>query len=134
MRNWHTNVVSYSTASLPGNNFEITVGSALVTKDFELTMDNVLANQVDNVIYQINKKSSETSIPDEVVKFKKLESTITPGLFEWRFEDGSTHDWIQVQPPTEVLAANTDYKDLRFAHTITVDYNSTEVKIEILDA
>lgn len=119
------NGVSDRTACLPGNKLDITVGTELVSKSFDLAMENVLASELDTIKIKAIKKDRQTQVTDEIV-FKKIGTV-------WAIESGSG-DWIEFQTPTELATNYNGYKNIVFPHTINVNQEEQEVKLTIENA
>ena len=119
-------VVKKGSASLPGNNFNLTVGDAMVSKDFDLTLENTSAAEFDNLQIKATKTTTDVSnnLVEEEVVFKKVNGN-------WGLENGNV-DWIAFADPTVTDAFHLDYKDLKFPHTITVNDAIDAVKIEVV--
>lgn len=111
-------------ASLPGNTFNITVGSVAVTKDFTLSMENALGTDIDVLKIKATKKSRTGNIED-VVFFSKNGNS-------WSVENGQDPGWIIFNDPIEAASGNIAYKDIKFPHRLTVNEQESEVKIEVV--
>lgn len=118
--------VNDRTAFIPSNKLDITVDSALVTKNYELVMDNVLTTDLTAFKVKATKKNNTNPPTFESVFFKKTD-------VNWALEDGSIADWITFQPPTETPGHHEEYTNIKFPHTINVKNTELEVKLEIVN-
>ena len=117
--------VNDRTAYLPGNELNITVGNDVITKVFDLTIENILATEINNFKLKATKKNRiDQSL--ESVFYKKV-------AVSWELESG-TPDWISFEQPIEIVGHHTDYINLKFPHTINVSDDQIEVKLEIVNA
>jgi hypothetical protein len=120
------NGVSDRTAYLPGNNFNITVGTEIATKSFDLTMENIVTVELTGFKIKATKMNNDTNHTIEEVFFKKTGNN-------WDFETPPSSDWIAFEMTEESVGNHPDYTNLKFPHTIKVNDNLVKVKLEIVN-
>lgn len=119
------NGVNDRTAYLPGNKVDIEVTDQLIERSYDLIMENVDAAIIDNLKVKATRKNrADNSL--ETIIYSKSGGT-------WGIESG-TPDWISFVAPVEVAVSNLAYKNVKFPHTILVNQDEQEVKIEIVNA
>jgi subtilisin family serine protease len=117
------NEIGSGTTYVPGNSLNITVGTEVVAKRFNLSMENVLTTDLDSLkIKATRKNSADGSL--ETVLYKKTGST-------WSIESG-TPDWITFENPTIATAVHPNYRNAVFPHTLKVNDDEKEIKLEIV--
>lgn len=104
----------------------ITVGQELVQKTFDLSLENILETYLATTKVKATKVNRADLSEVSVVFSKNLND-------EWEIEGGATPDWITFANPDEVASYHAGYKHIKFPHTITVNSNSEEIKIETLN-
>ena len=119
------NGVSDRTAYLPGNNLNLTVGTEFVTKSFDFTMENILTTGTTGFKIKATKMSNDTNHTIEEVLFKKTGNN-------WDFEIPPSSDWIAFGITEESVGNHPDYTNLKFRHTIKVNNDLVNVKLEIV--
>jgi hypothetical protein len=119
------NGVSDRTAYLPGNNLNLTVGTEVVTKSFDFTMENILTTGTTGFKIKATKMSNDTNHTIEEVLFKKTGNN-------WDFEIPPSSDWIAFGITEESVGNHPDYTNLKFRHTIKVNNDLVNVKLEIV--
>jgi Subtilase family len=117
------NGVSDRTAYIPGNQLNITVGSQIVAKSFDLTMENVPSADLTALKIRATKKNRQNGALDSVL-YKKTGNS-------WALESGAV-DWITFQTPTETDAVHANYKNAVFPHTLNVNDAEEEIKLQIV--
>jgi Subtilase family len=119
------NGVNDRTAYLPGNRVDIDVADVLVEKSYDLIMENAAIALFDTIKIRATKKSRiDNSL--ETILYSK-----TGGV--WSIESGNPA-WITFDTPEETTAPYAGYKNAKFPHTIKVNQDQQEVKIEIVNA
>lgn len=118
------NGVSNRTAYIPGNKLNITVGTNTIEKTFDLSMENVLASELDALKIKATKKNRVDQVTEEVI-YKKTGAI-------WALESGNP-DWIAFETPTESTSVHTDYKNVIFPHKLTINEEEEEIKLEIIN-
>lgn len=121
------NGVSDRTAYLLGNNLNLTVGTEVVTKNFDFTMENILSTEITEFKIKATKMNNDTNHTIEEVFLKKTGNN-------WDFETAPSSNWIAFDSPTEIVGNHPDYTNLKFPHTINVSDNLVKVKLEIVNA
>ncbi|MBN8641272.1 MAG: S8 family serine peptidase [Flavobacteriales bacterium] len=119
------NGVNDRTAYLPGSKVDIEVTDQLIERSYDLIMENVDATIVNNLKVKATRKNRVDNSLETVI-YSKSGAT-------WSIENGSP-DWISFVPPVEVAVSNLAYKNVKFPHTILVNQDEQEVKIEIVNA
>ncbi|MGC4042035.1 MAG: S8 family serine peptidase [Flavobacterium sp.] len=127
------NGVSDGTSALPGNNFNMTVGSTAVPKAFDLSMENVLSTQVNTLKIKATKRrtNNNTTVEDTVFFSKSGAPVGSSTEPTWVIEGGDV-GWISFTPPIQNTAIHNDHTDVKFPHTLTVSNQEDQVKIEIV--
>jgi hypothetical protein len=119
------NGVNDRTAYLPGNRVDIEVADLVVEKSYDLIMENAGIALFDTIKIKATKKSRiDNSL--ETILYSK-----TGGV--WSIESGNPA-WITFDTPEETVAPYAGYKNAKFPHTIKVNQDQQEVKIEIVNA
>jgi subtilisin family serine protease len=113
------------TTYIPGNGLNITVGTDLVDKSFDLRMENVLATELDTLSIKASRKNRADQVIEEVL-YKKTGNG-------WALESGSP-DWITFETPTESASIHNNYKHAVFPHKLTINEEEEEIKLEIINA
>lgn len=121
------NGVNDRTAFLQGNKLDITVGQELVSKSFDLSIENIL--ETDLATTKVKATRVNRADQSEVSVFF---SKNTNG--DWEIEGGVTPDWITFDAPNEIASQYSGYKYVKFPHTIIADNSLEEIKIETLNA
>lgn len=111
---------------LPGNKLDISVGAEIIEKSFELNILNIANNYLQDTKIKATKKDRSDQ-SEESVFFTKNSND------EWEIEGGLTPDWIAFSNPTIENAVNTGYKNTIFPHTIKVNQEELEVKLELVN-
>jgi subtilisin family serine protease len=119
------NGVSDGTAYLPGNNLNLTIGTEVVTKSFDFTMENILTTGLTGFKIKVTKMNNDTGHTVEEVFYKKTGT-------DWAFETAPSSNWIAFDSPTEIVGNHPDYTNLKFPHTIRVNENQINVKLEVV--
>lgn len=120
------NGVSDGTAFFPGNQLDLTVGAQVASRSFFLSVDNLLNSGLANFKIQITKKNNDNTV--ETVEYLKTGN-------QWGFLNQPSSDWIAFGSTEETIVNyNTDYLDLKFPHTIKINQDEQEVKLEIINA
>lgn len=115
--------IMQGTGYLPGNNLNINVNSQVVSKNFELVMDNFLSTQLEQFKVLATLKNNNETIDE--ISFVKNDDV-------WVLE-GSTGEWITFEQPIIVPGSTTDYNKITFPHTLNVNNEKLEVKLEIVN-
>lgn len=111
---------------IPGNKFNFTVGTELVSKSFDLSMENVATTDLEELqIKATIKYKPEKNIPDETVTFTKING-------DWSLDKSPSENWIKFETPTIETTEDPNYSHAVFPHTLTVNHDEQEVKLEIV--
>jgi len=113
------------TAFIPGNKLDITVGSQELEKTFDLIAENILTLDLTKIKVKATKKNNNPGQTIEEVIYKKKDSS-------WAVE-GSAGNWITFQEPVLTVGNHPDYTNIKFPHTINVNNQELEVKLEIVN-
>lgn len=119
------NGVNDRTAYLPGNKVDIAVTDQIIEKSYDLIMENAETVVFDTVKIRATKRS-------------RIDNSLETILFSqsggvWNIESGNPA-WITFDTPEETAAVYAGYKNAKFPHTIKVNQDQQEVKIEIVNA
>lgn len=120
------NGVADETAFIPGNKLDITVDSQLVEKNFSLIMENVLTADITKFKIKASKKHKDPAQTIQEVFYKKTGDA-------WGLEPGSTGNWITFYTPIETEGDFAENTNIKFPHTINVNNNELEIKLEIVN-
>jgi subtilisin family serine protease len=120
------NGVNDGTAYIPGNKLDIIVGNEVTTKSFNFGIENILNTQIGNFKIKATKKNNNTGQTIEEVFYKKTGSN-------WSFETPPSSNWIVFDTPSEINGNHLNYKNINIPHTINVNNNQIEVKLEIVN-
>jgi subtilisin family serine protease len=125
------------TTSLPGNKFNIIVGETAVAQTFDLAIENALSTGLDMLKIKATKKRTDNgNVIEDTVFFSKTgpETPTNPGVPTWVIEGttGNSVSWIEFAPPVVDPSIYTDHTDAKFTHTLTVNDQEDEVKIEVV--
>jgi subtilisin family serine protease len=118
------NGVNNRTAYIPGNKLNITVGSTLLEKSFDLSVENILTTQLDTLKIKASKKNRADQTVEEIVYQKNSTG--------WALESGNP-DWIAFETPIESASLYDDYKNVIFSHKLSVNKDEEEIKLEIIN-
>lgn len=118
------NSVSDGTAFIPGTKLDLTVGPQVVQKNYHLLMENVLTNDLVKFKIKATKKNKDKTT--EEVLYKKTGEN-------WALESTPSDNWITFGAPIEAIGNHPDYTNIKFPHTINVNNNLLEVKLEIVN-
>lgn len=133
----HNNVVD-GAVTLSGDNFNMTVGSAIVSKNFDLAIENTALAEFDSLKIKATKKRTDenNNIVEDIVFFSKTgpEAPGNPGVPTWIIEGttGTSVSWIEFTPPVLDPSIYIDHTDAKFSHTLNVNNDEDEVKIEVV--
>jgi len=123
----HSSVID-KIATIPGNNLNITVGPALVQKNFNLLVENVLTKDLEDSKFQIKAYTTLNNKTKaiETVFYQKTNNT-------WNLSGSPTDNWISFDQPIVSSGNRADYTNIKFPHTINVDNTKLEVKLELVN-
>lgn len=119
------NGVNNRTSYIPGNKLNITVGTDVIEKFFDLTIENILASELATLKIKATRKNRLDHTTEELI-YKKTGTV-------WALENGSP-DWIAFQTPTETTSVHPNYKNVTFPHKLTINEEEEEIKLEIINA
>ncbi|MCV9931741.1 S8 family serine peptidase [Flavobacterium sp. LS1R47] len=118
------NLMSDRSAYIPGKKLNITVGTDIIEKYFDLSMENTLASGVDTLQIKATRRNRQDQATEEVI-FQKT------GI-DWALTNSST-DWIEFQTPRETASSDEGYKNVIFPHKLTINEDEDEIKLEIIN-
>lgn len=112
--------------SIPGNKLDITVGAEIIKKSFNLNILNIDGDTLRNTKIMATKKNRFNESGKESVFFSKNSNDV------WEIEEGLTPEWIEFVSPDIVDSVSSGYKNAIFPHTIKVNQEELQVKLELV--
>lgn len=119
------NGMTDGSAYIPGKSLNITVGSAVAEKKFDLNMENVLASELEKVKIKATRKNRKDQTIEEIILQKSGTNWIV---------DNNNSDWITFDMPKEAESLDQGYKNVIFPHKLTINEDEDEIKLEIIKA
>lgn len=118
------NGMTDGSAYIPNKSLNITVGSDITEKNFDLSMENVLASDLETLKIKATRKNRTDQTTEEIT-LQKLETN-------W-IVDNTNYDWITFQTPKETASLDDGYKNIIFPHKLTINEDEDEIKLEIIN-
>lgn len=118
--------IKYGGIVVPGNSYDIPVETTVVEKQFDLDISNIAASELETLNLKFTRKNRADGTEQSILYTKSGSS--------WSIEGGQNPDWISFSQPTETAGINTGYRSIVFPHTLSINEDEDNVRLEIINS